>query len=146
MSGLEPLIFALSERCTNRLCYIPLFGNNFPRILTWNQGASAPGSMNLTCIINVLYNSFASGIPRFARHINDPNFISYSCHLFLPQFQNKVISYGAQSWDRTSQWRIFNPQCSPVHHLGIWCARMGSNHPSQMTADLQSAPLPSTDY
>ena len=23
MSGLEPLIFALSERCTNRLCYIP---------------------------------------------------------------------------------------------------------------------------
>lgn len=24
MSGLEPLIFALSERCTNQLCYIPL--------------------------------------------------------------------------------------------------------------------------
>ena len=23
MSGLEPLIFALSERCTNQLCYIP---------------------------------------------------------------------------------------------------------------------------
>ena len=44
----------------------------------WNESTTAPGSMNLSCVVNMGHNSLSIFVVRFAFHVDDFDSISYT--------------------------------------------------------------------